>query len=363
MGTLPPVTTSETGPAHPQATRHPPADPPELAVSLDERRRAQKRPHRSYAIVGLGAVGGYYGARLLRAGHEVHFVARSDYEHVRKRGLVVESPEGDMRFEHVSVFASPEDVPPVDVAMLAVKTTDTEQAARLLQPLVGERTIVVALQNGLNVEAPIAEAVPNNPVLGAMCFICSNKVGPGHVRHLDYGAVTIGEHTTDEHGAGVTPAVDAVAFDLENAGIPAQRIENLVTGRWRKLVWNIPYNGLSVVLQAGTDELMRDPVTRRLVEELMEEVIAGAAACGHHIEADFIDYMMRTTDKMTPYKTSMKLDYEAGRPLEIVTIYGAPVAAAAHAGYTMARTEMLYAQLQFLDARNREVDLDRRPRS
>ncbi len=318
---------------------------------------------RRYAIVGLGAIGGYYGARLAAAGHPVHFVARSDATHVREHGLRVESPFGDLELPTVSVFTRTADVPPVDVAVLAVKTTDSDQAAALLSPLIGPDTVVLLLQNGLGVENPIAEALPGTPVIGGMCFICSNKVGPGHVRHLDYGAVTLGEHTPDPAGAGITAAVDAIASDLEAAGLPVQRIENLVTGRWRKLVWNIPYNGLSVVLDAGTDELMADPVTRALVEELMGEVLAAAAACGHRIEPEFIEYMMRTTDKMRPYKTSMKLDYEAGRPLEIDTIYGAPLAAARAAGWAMTRTAALYAQLQFLDARNRSVDLERQPRT
>ncbi len=318
---------------------------------------------RRYAIVGLGGVGGYYGGRLLAAGHEVHFVARSDYDHVRRHGLVVESPEGDLAFDAVSVFDRTEDVPPVDVAVLAVKTTNVEQSAKLLQPLIGPDTVIVALQNGMGVEAPIAEAFPGVAVLGGMCFVCSNKVGPGHVRHLDYGAVTFGEHSERRGGAGITAAVDAVASDFERAGIPAQRLEDLTTGRWRKLVWNIPYNGLSVVLEAGTDELMNDPVTRLFVAEVMQEVLDAAAACGHRIEADFVDYMMRTTDKMKPYKTSMRLDYEAKRPLEIDTIYGAPIAVAATHGFDMARTRFLHTQLQFLDARNRGIDLDRRPRS
>ena len=318
---------------------------------------------RRYAVVGLGAIGGYYGARLLAAGHEVHFVARSDLDHVRSRGLHVESPDGDLVFPDVSVFGATHEVPPVDVVLLAVKTTEVDAAQRLLEPLVGPDTIVVALQNGLGVEHPIAEAVPDATVLGGMCFVCTNKVGPGHVRHLDYGAVTLGEHVAGPEGAGITAAVDAVASDLEGAGIVAQRIENLVTGRWRKLVWNIPYNGLSVVLDAGTDELMGDPATRRLVNDLMFEVVRAAEACGHRIEDDFVDYMLRTTDKMTPYATSMKLDYDARRPLEIDTIYGAPVAAAQAAGFAMIRTASLYAQLRFLDARNRGVDLDLQPRA
>ena len=319
-------------------------------------------PSRRYAFVGLGAIGGYYGARLQAAGHAVHFLARSDADHVRRHGLRVDSPYGDLHLADVSVATAPEELPPVDVVVLAVKTGDTDQVVKLIGPLVGEETVVVVLQNGLGVEGPVAEALPQATVLGGMCFICSNKVGPGHIRHLDFGAVTIGEHRDGPGGAGVTSAVDAIASDLEGAGLPVSRIEDLVAGRWRKLVWNIPYNGLSVALDAGTDELMADPATRTIVTELMAEVLDAAAACGHRIEADFIPYMLRTTDKMTPYKTSMKLDFEHGRPLEIDAIYGAPVSAARAAGFDMVRTQLLFAQLQFLDARNRGVDLDRTPR-
>jgi 2-dehydropantoate 2-reductase len=312
---------------------------------------------RRYAVIGVGAVGATYGARLAAAGHELHVVARSDADHLRTHGLRVESVYGDVDLPAGSfgVHDTPASVPPVDVVLLAVKTTVPPlEAARLIEPLAGPDTIIVALQNGLGVEAPLA-AVAAGPVLGGMCFVCSNKVGPGHVRHLDFGTVTLGEHTTDGSAAGVTPAVDAVAADLDAAGVPTRRLDDLADGRWRKLVWNIPYNGLSVVLDAGTDELMADPSTRALVRDLMGEVLAAAEACGHVIGWSFAEEMLEATAAMTPYRTSMKLDHEAGRPMEIETIYGAPLTAASAAGAPMVRTEALARQLRFLDARGRPV--------
>jgi 2-dehydropantoate 2-reductase len=182
-----------------------------------------------------------------------------------------------------------------------------------------------------------------------MCFVCVHKVGPGHVRHLDFGEVSLGEHTADGSPAGVTPAVAGVADDLAAAGVPVRRLDDLATGRWRKLVWNIPFNGLSVVLDAGTDDLMADPATRALARSLMAEVIGAAGACGHPVPERFADDMLRATDAMTPYAPSMKLDHDAGRPLEIGAIYGAPLAAAGAAGFAMPRTAMLAAQLRFLE--------------
>jgi 2-dehydropantoate 2-reductase len=309
---------------------------------------------RRYAVVGVGAIGGYYGARLAAAGHELHVVARSDADHLRRHGLVVESPAGDVHLPAGSfaVHGRSDDVPPVDVVLLAVKTTvGPDVAAALVQPLARPGTVVVALQNGLGVEAPLAAVAAGGAVLGGMCFVCTNKIGPGHVRHLDFGAVTLGQHTADGRPAGVTPAVEAVAADLEGAGVAVRRIGDLAAGRWRKLVWNIPYNGLSVVLRAGTDELMADPAARGLVRALMDEVLAGAAACGHPIPPAFVDEMLAATDAMTPYRPSMRLDHDAGRPMEIDAIYAAPLAAAADAGCELPRTDALARQLRFLDSR------------
>jgi 2-dehydropantoate 2-reductase len=135
--------------------------------------------------------------------------------------------------------------------------------------------------------------------------------------------------------------------------VPVQPDPELRAARWRKLVWNVPYNGLSVVLDRGTDELMADPSTRALVTELMNEVGIGAAACGTPLPDGFIEHMLATTDAMVPYRTSMKLDYDAARPLELDAIYAAPVRATAAAGGAVPRIEALWRQLQDLElARN-----------
>ena len=308
---------------------------------------------RSYAMIGLGGVGGYYGARLAAAGHEVHFIARSDYQHVRTQGLVVESPVGDIALAEVSVHRDASTVPVVDTAIVAVKTTDTAGVLPVVKALVEAGTpTVVAMQNGLGVEQVLADAAAGATVLGAMCFVCTGKVGPGHIRHLDYGRVTVGEHRADGTAAGATAAVSGLVDDLKAAGVPATASTDLAEGRWRKLVWNIPYNGLTVVLDAGTDVLMAAPSTRSLIESLMHEVLAGARACGHPIDEAFLEQMLADTLDMTPYAPSMKLDFAAGRPMELAAIYAAPLAAARAAGCQMVRVAMLHDQLRLLDDRN-----------
>jgi 2-dehydropantoate 2-reductase len=315
---------------------------------------------RSYTVVGVGAIGGYYGARLQQAGLDVRFVARSDAEHLREHGLRVDSPEGDALLE-VEVHTDASSVPASDVVVVAVKTTATSATLPIVAELARPSTTVVVMQNGLGVDAPFAAAAPGSTVLGAMCFMCCNKVGPGHVVHLDEGAVTLGEHRADGSAAGVTEAVELVMADLQAAGVATSPVEDLETGRWRKLVWNVPFNGLSVALDAGTDELLADPGTRARAATLMQEVVAAAEACGHGFDPGFAEQMMTNTETMTPYKPSMKLDFEAGRALELDAIYAAPLAAAAAAGCAMPATQTLLDELRRLDPAARGVSSDRRP--
>jgi len=207
---------------------------------------------------------------------------------------------------------------------------------------------VLVMQNGLGIEAQVAEIVGAPPVMGGLCFLCSNKVGPGHIRHLDYGHVGLGKFAT----RGISERMRAIAGDLNRAGIRTQLHEDLAVVRWQKLVWNIPYNGLSVVLNATTSELMAHPHTRQLVEHLMREVVADARACGVAINDDIVETMLAYTDKMTPYRTSMKIDYDGRHPMEVEAIFGNPLRAAQTAGASSSLLEELYRQLKFLDARN-----------
>jgi len=308
-----------------------------------------RNPSRTYTVIGLGAIGGYYGGRLAAAGHTVRFLVRSGAADIRRAGLEVTSPHGDIFLPTIDVFDDPTHVPPSDVVVLTTKTTDTLAALPLLDTLVGPSTqAVLVLQNGLGVEATVAERAGEVPVVGGMCFICSHKEGPGRINHLDYGAVTLGRFRPGYEPAGPTPEVTGIADDLAAAGLPVTRLDALGTGRWKKLVWNIPYNGLSVVLDAGTDQLMAHSATRELVTSLMHEVHGAATAAGHCFDLSFVDTMLTDTEKMTPYAPSMKLDFDAGRPLELDAIYAAPIAAARAAGAPMRQVEALHHQLRFL---------------
>lgn len=310
---------------------------------------------RSYAILGTGALGGFYGARLQQAGLEVHFLLRSDYQYVCQHGLTIDSVQGNFKLPQVNAYASVEQMPACDVVVIALKTTQNDLLPQLLPPLVQENSTVLVLQNGLGVEAQVAQIVGAEKVMGGLCFLCSNKIAPGHIHHLDYGAIALGQYAADNQPCGITPRMSEIAEDFQQAKIPIELTEDLFLARWQKLVWNIPFNGLSVVLNATTEEMMANSAVRNLAEQLMREVQRAAGACGRSLPDSYIQKMLDHTAKMKPYRTSMKIDYDERRPLEIAAILGNPLRTAQAAGAKVPRIEMLYQQLQFLDEQNRSV--------
>ncbi|MGA7953788.1 MAG: putative 2-dehydropantoate 2-reductase [Gloeobacterales cyanobacterium] len=307
---------------------------------------------RSYTIIGTGAVGGFYGACLQRAGFEVHFLVHSDYEHVRQHGLVIESKEGNFTLPIVHAYQDVREIPTTDVIIIALKATQNNLLANLLPPLVKDNSVILVLQNGLGVEEEIAQIVRNEPIIGGLCFLCSNKIGPGHIRHIDYKAITLAKYAAGYQVCGITEEMAHLAQDFKEADIPITLFEDLWIARWKKLVWNIPYNGLSVVLNATTQELMANINSRDLVEQLMKEVLLGAQTSNRSIPETFIQEMLDHTEKMEPYRTSMKIDYDEHRPMEVEAILGNPLRSARDKGIELSQVSMLYQQLKFLNARN-----------
>jgi 2-dehydropantoate 2-reductase len=297
----------------------------------------------SFAILGTGAIGGYYGARLFQAGFPVHFLCHRDYEVVRTQGLRLDS-QGQSFFLPVSAYANAQAMPPCDVVIVALKTTQNHLLAQLLPPLLHPETTVLVFQNGLDVEATAAQLVGAERVVGGLCFICSNKVGPGHIQHLDQGGLTLGHY----HTSGLTPHLEWLAQHFTAAQIPVTLAADLTTARWRKLLWNIPFNGLSVVLNCTTDQLLACQATAQLCKQLMLEVLELATATGHPLDPDSIAYLLRLTHQMPPYHTSMKLDYDRGQPPELEAIYATPLRIGNQYGHPAPRIRMLYQQLQFL---------------
>jgi 2-dehydropantoate 2-reductase len=308
----------------------------------------------SYAVIGTGALGGLYGGLLANHGFDVHFLANSDVEHIRQFGLQVESPLGDFHLKDVNVYSDPHSLPACDVTIVALKSTQNYLLREILPITTRGGGHVLVLQNGLDVEADSVAVVGDDRVLGGCCFLCSNKIGPGHIRHLDYGAIVFGEYRADAYGKpspGITPRAELIANELQAAKIDAKATDDLLLTRWKKLMWNIPFNGLSVALDASTSEIVGHQHAVILAETIIREVHGAAVALGVPVPEDWIQKQIDATKKMVPYDASMRLDFRHGRPMELEAIFANPIKAAASVVFEMPSVSMLLKQLRFLGDR------------
>jgi 2-dehydropantoate 2-reductase len=306
-------------------------------------------------IIGTGAIGGFYGLMLARAGFDVHFLLRSEFSAVAERGLQLDHASlGPLALKPVQAYSSAADMPPCDWLLVGAKTTQNADLAPAIIQAAAPDAKVLLLQNGLDVEDSLRELLPDSlHLLGGLCLICVHRAGPGVITHQALGSVNVGYHSgpADDEQASMS-IVEEGAGLFRAAGIDAQAMPNLHQARWQKLVWNIPYNGLSVLLGASTTPLMADADSRALIQALMAEVVQGAKACGHDMPAGYADYLFKMTEKMPDYWPSMHHDFLHKRPLELDAIYTRPLAAAKAAGCELPRIEALYRSLSFIDRRN-----------
>ena len=292
-----------------------------------------------FAVVGSGAVGAYYGALLVKAGFDVHFLFNSDYHHVKAHGLEVTSPHGDFSLANVNAYQSTKDMPEVDVVILALKTTHNHLLQDLLTPLFKYSPAILVLQNGLGVDSDVAKVTSANTneltIYGGLCFLCSNKIGPGKIKHVDYGKITLGQYYSSDIPAGITEPLKILSENLNKAGIETALSEDIVLARWQKLMWNMPFNGLCTLRDTTTDNIVGTDETRAIASQVMDEVIVAAAAYGKVITAEFKEHMFFLTDNMGVYMPSMYLDYQNKRPMEVEEIYWRPIKVAEAKGIAM----------------------------
>ena len=299
-----------------------------------------------YSVIGTGGIGGYYGGRLAQHGHEVHFLLHSDYQHVRRHGLTIDSVDGDFHLDAPMVYDDAARMPLSDVVLVCLKTTNNHLLPDLLRRVADSHTIVILIQNGIGVEEDVQAAIPDVQLVAGLAFICTAKVSPGHIHHQCLGHINLGAYSVRD-----MERLGQVVDDFTQAGIRATMVD-YAEARWKKAVWNMPFNGMTVALDTQTDQLMGNPSTRRLIHEQMMEVVQAARQQGiTAVDEAFVDRMMAMTDAMTPYSPSMKLDYDNCRPMEIHYLYTRPLAVAREAGAPMPRLEMLEAELRFIEAR------------
>ena len=292
----------------------------------------------------MGAIGGYYGGRLAQAGREVHFLSHSDYQYVLQNGLRVDSCDGDFHLPHINAYGASKDMPKTDVIIVGLKSVRNHDVLpELLRPVIHDNSIVILIQNGIGLEEDLLKIFPGLQIVAGLAFICSAKVGPGHVSHQCYGSINLGNYSCNQE------QFEVLLHDILDAGIQAAEVPYM-EARWKKAVWNMPFNGMTVALNTSTDRLLKNPATRQLIYDQMMEVIGAANALGvESLTADFADKMMQMTDEMVPYSPSMKLDYDFHRPMEIEYLYTRPIAEAKKAGFDMPKLAMLEAELKFIE--------------
>ncbi len=312
------------------------------------------------AVVGCGALGSYYGARLCRDGQQVHFLLRSDYQHVRRHGVAIRSPEGDFNVRP-KCARRPEEIGVSDLVLIGLKTTANDQFARLLPTLVGPQTAILTLQNGLGNEEQLAKLFPPQQILGGLCFVCLNRVEPGVIHHLGHGRIVLGEFQRWPE-----PRTHDIASLIRHAGVPCEVTDDLARAHWEKLVWNIPFNGLGVAASAGldavrrgsieagatrgpclsTDRLLQEPAWAAVVRELMQEILLTARAKGFNVSDRLIEIQIERTIPMGAYKASTLIDFERGQALELESLFLEPLRQAETAGVHTPRLRALCAVLR-----------------
>ncbi len=295
------------------------------------------------AIVGAGAIGLYYGGHLAHSGRNVHFLMRSGFDSAKTQGLRILSTEADeIHLPKISCHDQPESIGPCDLVIIAIKATSNKDLPLLLPPLIKEGTLLLTLQNGLGNEEILANGWGAHRVLGGLCFVCLTRENPVTVNHFGHGTLSIGEF-----GGGSAGAAEEIASMFAQTGIDSRSVPSLLSERWRKLVWNIPFNGLSVAMGGLTvDQILNDAQHLDEVRALMAEVIAIAHAEGCEIGQGCAEANIDRTRSMGAYRPSTLVDWQAGQELEIEPIWGVPLRRAAAAGVPVPHLQNLYQKLQ-----------------
>lgn len=293
-------------------------------------------------VAGSGAIGSYYGGRLAEAGHEVSLLCRSDYDEVKANGVEVQSYLGNFSYRPAQVIAKAEEFQgEVDYVFIATKHLPDIDYKSLIGAAVGKDTVIVLVQNGVEIEEPVIQAFPENRIIGGIAFIGVSRVSYGKIHHQIAGHIILG---SIPHG--VEEDCHRLINAFVEAGVDVRRTESIQKERWKKLIWNAGYNPTSVLAKgADTHQLMEHPESLALVRALMEEVVHTANLLGLGLKEDLVEKNVEITRKMNPYKTSMCLDYEAGRPMETEALLGNAVRAARKVGAQVPHMETLYALL------------------
>jgi 2-dehydropantoate 2-reductase len=308
----------------------------------------------TFAVFGTGAVGGYFGGRLSEAGEDVRFIARGGHlAAIRERGLRVSSVDGDFLIHPVRVAEDPAAIGPVDVVLVGVKAWQVPEAAHALRPLLGERTFVVPLQNGIEAPDQLVAALGAERVLGGLCRILASLDGPGHIRH-----------------SGVTPYVAFGELDRSRSdrverlrralartrGITVEVPPDIGIAMWSKFLFITALGGIGALTRSPIGVLRSEPKSRELLRQALEEIQTVAVGNRIALPAETAAKTLAYIDTLPPEGTaSMQRDIMEGRPSELEAQVGAVVRLGERVGVPVPVHRMIYDTLLPLERKARAV--------
>lgn len=296
------------------------------------------------AILGAGALGCYYGARLAQAGHRVTFIMRSAYEPVKAQGLHINSIFGDVHLPRPHIARTPEECGPVDLVIVCWKTTCNALLAQALPPLLHADTRVLTFQNGMGNTDALARVVPAERVFIGLCFVCVMMDEPGTVNHLEKGDIQFAPYVPSEEGLKEAQELAAL---FEGTPVKTSCFMHAEQILWCKLSWNIPFNGLCLAhggISIRTLFTMPQEVQR--ARNIMQEVCRTAELRGFPLPAEIVTRQMDSTAAMGDFIPSSAVDYNRRRPVEYEAIWGTPLALAHAVSAPVPEWEQLAADIR-----------------
>lgn len=272
------------------------------------------------AIIGAGGVGGYFGARLQQAGADVHFVARGAHlAAMRRDGLNIESPLGDVHLPKVNVTETPADIGPADIVWLAVKLWDMDGAVKSMRPLIGPGTGIISFQNGVQKDDVLRAAFGDDAVMGGVAYIATNIDRPGVIKHTG----TMQRLIFGEYDGRRSSRAETLLDFCVRGGINAELSDNVQKAIWEKFVFLVGLSGSTTTMRETIGPIRSNPQSRRFLSDLMRETVAVGRALGVALPADFADQRLAFVDSLPDAMTSsMHHDLKAGKRLEVSWLSG-----------------------------------------
>lgn len=308
-------------------------------------RRGIISPIMRVVVVGAGAVGGYYGAKLSMAGHEVYFVARGEHlASIKRDGLVVESFNGDFTVRPSGASEHFEPLGGVDLVLVCVKRGDTADALGAIAGQVENETVVISLQNGLDADKEMAAVVEPSRIVGGIAFIGSAVSAPGRIRHTARGVVTIGEADGSQSERALK-----IQKTFEDAGIPCAVSPDIVGAKWDKLMWNVGFNGVCALTRGTVHKVLDHAPTADLARSLMEELVGVADELGINVNRSLVDKYIVNTRKGGDVTPSTLQDVMHGKRTEIKYMNGKVCEEGRKTGYPTPYNDAVFALVSALD--------------